>query len=891
MERYGQLVYRYLKNNKKRTVSTILGVVMGAFLIFAVLNIVFCNIASGLDNARKIYNFDAVFYNLSPSGVKTIQNYPGVDKSYTGGFQEKLGKDMGIVFVDDFYDNPYDIVLKEGRYPENKNEIIVNAFSEDAIGDFVGISADDVGVRDDIELEIVGTFEFEGDYDEISPYEYSYIAYIGRASDMPGYFSAVYVRYENSYMLIKNTEKIAEATGSDFYINDSIGYYYNQTSEGSYQAVNVSIVFALVLIIACMAATVIKNTLRLSVTERMRDYGVLRCAGASLKQLKYMIRKEAFIIGTASSVVGIVLSYVAQVIYSNVSDKYDFTHFYILAGLITVFVCIITMLISSIEPCSIIKRLTPVEAVRNYMKVSDREKIKVRKARLITKLFGICGSYAYKNVVKNPKQFVTRVVSLTIGIVVFTCTQTLCDSVINSWEQITGMKDGYYNVVIDADYMNVGEDETPDMNEFCKNRDIIVSEIEKLPEIRDSISKVNIAETSYDGGYCMADIIEGKNIKERYTEEYINSGTRYFPSSMEEDEKAYLTQGLYLNNSISSYDADMFYMYEPYLIDGTCDVSELGDDGIILYNKVTVEEEVDDTGITYLKQIDFMNYKVGDTVSFVAAPKDVYDKKYEEIVDKYYELYKDEDEYKGLDDVKMWIESSNRTKILYDTYSELYNEGYVKTYTIKGIVDENALFGCYNMSTFIMTNDQFKDFMPGWDEDASVGMWACHADGYDADVYNILEKNNGCSMYYECAEFIKMVYATKKTCNIILIIILLFMTINIFNNTSSSMVFRKGEFALLRCVGMSKKKLTYMVMLEGLFAAIFASFIGTGISIVAVLIMKKYMLYLGYVVIDIPYGKVIFAILLLFAVMSLASWIPLQSIKKEIAPALAEADE
>lgn len=84
MNRYGQLVYKYLKNNKKRTVSTILGVVMSAILIFGVINIIFCQLQKGIENAREMYNFDAVFYKLGENDAKVIQNYPGVAVSYTG---------------------------------------------------------------------------------------------------------------------------------------------------------------------------------------------------------------------------------------------------------------------------------------------------------------------------------------------------------------------------------------------------------------------------------------------------------------------------------------------------------------------------------------------------------------------------------------------------------------------------------------------------------------------------------------------------------------------------------------------------------------------------------------------------------------------------------------
>ncbi len=907
MERYGQLVYKYLKNNKKRTVSTILGVAMGAILIFAVLNIVFCNIKSGLDNARNAYQFDAVFYNLSQTGVNTVMNSPDVAAAYIGGFDEKTCLNGGMVFVADFNNNPYNIVLKDGRYPENKNEVIANVTTETGYktGDIVTLLSGESGLRDDMEFRVVGTYTYKADYMRLSAYEYSNISYIGRVSDMPGYFQAVYVRYKNPYLLVKNTKKIAVAVGSNFYINDSVAYYYNQTSDGSIQAVFAALIFALIVIIACMAAFVIKNTLRLSVAERMRDYGVLRCAGASLKQLKGMIVKEALIIGGISSVIGIVISYMGLLVVSALSEQYDFKHFYLLGAVITVLVCLITMLISTIEPCKMIKRLTPVEAVRNYVKVSENEKIKSRKAGIITKIFGVGGAYAYKNALRNPKQFVTRVLSLTLGIVLFTCTQTLCDTISVYIEDETGVGRSYYNVLIDYSASDYDEsyydmDTAPSVEDFCKNRDAAVSELKRLPAVKDSVDKINVA---YSDGYCFTTGMEKKDFADIYTEDtnkkFISGETAYPEDEGDEEAlRRYMAKAVTPMTGMLSHDADMFQAYKPYLVEGTCDVSELGEDGIILYNKMNLWKEDEDTGLSRKTQIDCMNLKVGDTVSFVAAPKSVYDKTYEAIRERYYELHKeDEDIKKELemygDDEKTKkdvVTAHHSIRIKYDTYSTLYQEGYIKTYTVKGIVSEAILYSD-GTPAFIMTNEQFDEFMPEWTDCYDIGMWGCHADGLDNDVYHILEKNNAYSYYLYYSGYFKQVDTVKNGCSIILLFVLIFITINIFNNTSSSMVFRKGEFALLRCIGMSKRKLTYVVMLEGLLATIFASVLGIGISVLVVLAMKAYMKYMGFFSFIIPYGRVGLAIVLLFIIMSLASWIPLKSIKKEIAPALAEADE
>ncbi len=115
----------------------------------------------------------------------------------------------------------------------------------------------------------------------------------------------------------------------------------------------------------------------------------------------------------------------------------------------------------------------------------------------------------------------------------------------------------------------------------------------------------------------------------------------------------------------------MFYMYKDYLVDGTCDVDEMGDDGILIYNKCTFYAEDEDTGIEVKQSLDVMNIKVGDTLSLVAAPKDVYDKKIEMMCDKYYDRYHDEYAEYG-EEARDVLISDYNVLIKYDAYQELY---------------------------------------------------------------------------------------------------------------------------------------------------------------------------------------------------------------------------
>lgn len=902
MNKYGQIVYKYLKNNKRRTIATMIGIVFSAMLIFGVVNIIFCGIKKGIDNAESIYKYDAIFYNITDGDLEAIENYPGVEKVYTGGLDKKIYMDNSLVFIDDFNENPYEIELISGRYPENENEAIgyISLFKENSnpIGEKVWIDKGEVAYKDGLELELVGTFDIVGDIAGISYYDYSELYYLTKTDGLPKEANVVFVKYDSPYKIKRTTKKIAENTGAEYIINDSIAFYYCQTSDGSVQAVFAALIFALVVIIAWMSAAVIKNTLRLSVAERLRDYGILRCAGASLKQMYQLIRKEAVVMGVISSIIGIIISYIVQVIFSLANPEYNFTHLYILAAICTILICVAAMLVAAIDPCKLIKKLTPVEAVRNQLHSSDKEKIKVRKARLITKVFGVGGAYAYKNALRNPKQFASKVIALTVGIILFACVQTFCNAYLEMYQIEYDIRDSYYNTKIEYELppemygeYEINEEEgwstydedTVDEEKFSQIREKIYNYIKGVPEVGDTIVK------RYKSDY--SDVvftypIEKKPYSELYTKEYLKFfdgfDRNYSEDETSEEFKKYIIYGIGVGTNIYSYDKDMFKMYKDNLICGTCDPDKLGDDGIILFNKEHFTYEDEDTGLYLNKTIDVYNLELGDTISFISAPKDVYERRVEEATAKYSDYIWD-----------VYGESEtifSDCYIKYKVFDELYKEGYIKTYTIKGIVDANSLEN--TPPCFIMTKDQFMELLPGYENTYPEEELLCRLEKNNETLREYLWDNYAYSEYFSYIEAYETMENIKKATGIILLIVLLFMTINVFNNASSSVIFRRGEFAMLRCIGMSKRRLMRIVLLgEGLLATIISSVLGIGLSTVIMLGVEKYMTFLGFGAMVIPIKRVLIGVLILFVIMTIASGIPLLSIKKEIAPELAESDE
>ena len=72
----------------------------------------------------------------------------------------------------------------------------------------------------------------------------------------------------------------------------------------------------------------------------------------------------------------------------------------------------------------------------------------------------------------------------------------------------------------------------------------------------------------------------------------------------------------------------------------------------------------------------------------------------------------------------------------------------------------------------------------------------------------------------------------QLTVNIILILIALISSANLFNSMESNLILREKERQILRAVGMSHKQYVKMILLEGMLSVLIALIIGTALGII-----------------------------------------------------------
>lgn len=455
-----RLTIKHLKMNPKRTIVTIFGIILSMALMLGCGLLASSFIESMKEEAMKDHGtYHAVFEGIDPEEANVIANHLEVEKSY---FYSSLGF---AEFSDSQNDSkPYYFIaaaskemlesqtLLDGRYPENENEVVITDHIRSNGGKTIEIG-------ETLSLNIGGrmqegnlTFEnsrylpgMEGIVPTLSK-EYKVVGIIKRSYtedySAAGYTiftltnhyesndnNYVYVEYKKPKNAYETTKEIAgnlDLANSQVNYNSSILYFYGTTAYGNVNRSILSILsFALTLLsIGCII--VIYNSFAISTMERKRQFGLYSSVGATRRQILHTVFFEAFVVGVIGITIGILGAFlgiyiVLEVLNYLLASVWNY-HLHLVINWVFIVVPILFMIavvfFSALIPALRASRVTPIEAIR------ENDEIKLPKRKLwtpkfITKLFGIEGELALKNMKRNKRKYRITVLSLFVSIVLF----------------------------------------------------------------------------------------------------------------------------------------------------------------------------------------------------------------------------------------------------------------------------------------------------------------------------------------------------------------------------------------------------------------------------------------------------------------------------------------
>ena len=839
-----KLTLKSLKLNKKRTIVTIIGIMLSTALICAVAGMI-TSVQKTLINYAKSHsgNYHVCFKNIPNDELKyikenkNVQNY-FLSKNVGYGKLEKVENEYKpYIFVMEYDKKGLEqggVTLLEGRMPENSNEIVIpehlikSGRINYTIGEKITLNLGKRQTKDGLELtqeDALLTDESEEtessskskseteDLEEIvdaKEHTYTIVGIIERSNykgiegfSAPGYTAISYMDNENDintanisvlYSNLKDFQKKTEDIKSviEKNIGSSVTVNYNSSLidyEGGVSDTTMASLYSVgavvIVIIILSSVFVIRNSFSISVSEKTKQYGMLSSIGATKKQIKKSVLYEGFYIGIIGIPLGILCGMLAVVILLQVVNA-------LLGDSLNekcVFSIPILAIIASIVISAITIYLSCILPARRASKISPIEairgnddiKIKAKKVKT-SKITKKLFGIGGVIASKNLKRNKKKYRTTVISLVVS----------ISIFISLSSFLD-YGGKIVNVYYKDLGYD---------------ISVYDGTVENYNEITKLdNVEEYSYSY------MTEGSVDINKYGSEF---GKRIAEDSEE-------------TNSIT----------------------------IVLINNDYFKKFIEHLGIqsTNYKDIAILE---DDTYEYIDEKT---------VFENYYSL-------KTGDSIDITLTNGEKRTVKISKKTDERPMGYKNVYSNGGYL--------FVSEDFIQDKTDEKNFHVG-----SLVIKSQNPNELENEINNLKKTNNLYSKLY-INNISKYVEENQKIILLISIFLYGFIAVitligvtNIFNTITTNMILRSKEFANLKSVGMTTKEFNRMIRLESILYGLKSLLIGIPLGLIG-----SYCIYngiakgldFGYIL---PLKSIIIAIIFVFIIVGLTMKYSLNKINKQ----------
>ena len=433
MNSYLGLVSEYAKAHKKKNRLTVVCIALSVMLITAIFGMADLSLKSQAEETIRRYgSWHAIFTGISDSTAEEISGRDDVTVSSWLGLTDETtyqGKELVVQSSNRELAEQMNLVVTAGNYPVTEQEALLDRQGLElfglSIGDTIGIIFPDRQVR---EYTITGTF---GDYSTLkgSDAHGLQLSTEGmRALPADLYKEYYYVQFGDSVNIngaiadIKSKYSVGdEQVSTNVMLLGLMGQSNDTTMQEIY--LTAGILFVLV----AMAGTfMIASSFTMSILERTQFFGLLRCLGATKKQVKRYILLEglrycakAIPVGLLS---GCVVLWVAMLVLNKLNSQYlpamptfQISWLGIAAG--TILGGLVVMIASN-SPAKHAAKVSPQAAITGNINQTNNQA--VNKASN-TKLFHVDTAMGVRHAFSNKKSMVLIAGSFAISIVLFLC--------------------------------------------------------------------------------------------------------------------------------------------------------------------------------------------------------------------------------------------------------------------------------------------------------------------------------------------------------------------------------------------------------------------------------------------------------------------------------------
>lgn len=853
-----KLTISHLKHNKKRTLVTIIGVIISVAMVTAVatLGVSFMELMQKQVIATR-GEWHVFYQNVDKEQLEVI-------KSDEATKEFVITRDLGhaplekgqnrfkpYIFIKEYNSKGFQqfpIELKNGRFPQAENEVVIseeifdNPKVDYQIGDKLTLNIGEriiiegeaggktLGKNDPLKLKEQGeraetlktkltkTYTVVG-FIERPHWEpawapgYTVISFVDESSLSPGEKVDVQVVVNKvQRSLYNHAKELAEKNDIEKpAFNNELLRFYGVTNNDNLRSTLYSLSAILMAVIVIGSVALIYNAFAISVSERSRHLGMLSSVGATRRQKRNSVFFEGAIIGLISIPLGIICGLVGIGVTfwfinpliqgaMGVTERLTVS-ITPLSILITCVISMLTIFISAYLPAQKASKISAIDAIRQTMDIKLNGKT-VKTFKFIRKFFGIEAEIGLKNLKRNKGRYQATVFSLVISIVLFLAVSFFTANLVKSIEL---SQDGVnYDISV---YMG---------NEYTQTDKGLIKSIVNLKDVTD----YNVIQQLDMSSWIDKDLL-AKELQEEVKEDESLLDNRKYPYYL----RIHVLDEESLKDYAQKVGADFEQLQNPEKLAGIVIDTTKYEDG---QAGKFVETKAINTGI-------------GENIDLF-----YYDSEKEE------EIFLNQLEIAALtEQLPMGVFSSLGLGGLNIIISENVLEKLIED-------KENLDVTTYlflKSSKPLETQRQIEDIV--------------ERDMYITNLYQIRQQEE------------QMILLMSVFTYGFIVLITAISIANIFNTISTSIALRKREFAILRSVGMTPKGFNKMLNYESIFYGVKALFYGLPISIVVMYLIYRSLMYTFSFGFELPWISIGYVIAAVFVIVASAMLYSSIKIKNE----------
>lgn len=824
-----KLTLLHLKENKKQTFITLVGVILSVTMITAVAT----SCVSFLDllQRRAIEtdgNWHVLYEAVSKEALPILLEDENTKKAFVssslghawieGGYNASKPY-LEVLAMNEESLEAYPITLIEGKFPTNSTEVLVTKSVMNAsdltfnIGDTFTI---EVGQRLAENGELKSSRDsyyeiFKEQLIDLNSYTFTVVGFVSQSDAMilsgPSYplitamdealvqkvdkvTVAMQLHHLTPSLYSHATSLIDEAQVS---FNRELLRYSGVTSHSDMNLMLYGLAGFFMILIMVASVSVIYNAFSISAAKRTKHLGMLASVGATKAQKRGAILFEGFAIG----LVGIPIGLLVGTLGMGITFFFISPFFETAANLslplqlvispasiwMAIFVSSLTILISGWIPAYRASKVSPMIAIRQNKEIKlDRRSIK--NSKWISHFFGIEGDLALKNIKRQKRRYHSTIFSLVLSIVLFLVTQSFLQQLQQAYS-LTQTQENYDLAIYGASptygYSFGGNEQT-----------ILVDDILNLDLVQD----YNLTQTlSLDIALSLTEL------NPQYRDYLIQNQESFYHKSFTLD--------------VIGIRDDLFMQY----VD---DKTELSSNTIplMVLNQATFMDESKYSQLTLFDSIPSLSILNPD---FSSYPFEV-------------------------------IGLTNHYPIGLQVSSPSYTISVLTKFSlVEQLMNDVKNVGGSNLGLYLLSDDSMRL------EEEIINLY----------VENGLSSPNlvNFERYRQSEQQLIVLISVFSTGFITLISLI--SLVNVLNTMTTSIMLRTREFSMLRSMGMDLKSFNKMIRFESLFYGLKALLYGLPISLILILIIHQILQINFTIPLTIPWGSVVVAILGIFTFVSL----------------------